>query len=154
MKLKEKCIYYNPVQGGYYLALVVDNEMVYGRTGDFAKTSFLENWINQNRHGLSFKIEDIIIHGDYIRNYYLNAEVLEKFELVKELTDKEFYLIESLIDSNYRHSSVIVDVHKHMNDVSNIVNEIKYKKSEMKKIDNDIHALEKMLLISINKNKV
>lgn len=149
MKLKEKCIYYNPVQGGYYLALVVDNEMVYGRTGDFAKTSFLEDWINQNRHGLSFKIEDIIIHGDYIRNYYLNAEVLEKFELVKELTNKEFYLIESLIDSNYRHSSVIVDVHKHMNDVSKIVNAIKRKKLKVEKLEKDICDLEKSLYASV-----
>lgn len=149
MKLKEKCIYYNPVQGGYYLALVVDNEMVYGRTGDFTKTSFLEDWINQNRHGLSFKIEDIIIHGDYIRNYYLNAEVLEKFELVKELTDKEFYLIESLIDSNYRHSSVIVDVHKHMNDVSKIVNAIKRKKLKVEKLEKDICDLEKSLYASV-----
>ena len=56
MQLKEKCIYYNPIQEGYYLVLASDKEMFYGRRGEYVKTSVLEDWINQDGSGVKFKI--------------------------------------------------------------------------------------------------
>ena len=109
-KVKEKCIYYNPVQEGHYLVLSVDDKMIYGRTGGYIKASSLENWINQDGPGIKFKINDIIINGDYIRNYYLDEKDLEHFKLVKELTDKEFYPMELLINSRYNFPHTLIDI--------------------------------------------
>ena len=149
MELKEKCIYYNPIQEGYYLILSIDNEMVYGRRGDFVKTSNLENWINQDGTGLRFKIDNIIINGDYIRNYELDEKNLDEFEFVKELTDKEFYLVASLIHSHYKYPSIVIDVNKHTKGASKIVNAIKRKESKVEKLKKDICNLEKKLYTSV-----
>ena len=62
MELKEKCIYYNPSKGGYYLVLSI-SDMIYGRCGDMINSTNLERWINQDGTGLRFKIDDIIING-------------------------------------------------------------------------------------------
>ena len=94
-----------------------------------------------------FKIDNIIIHREYYRNYKLDDKELDEFILIKELTDEEFYPIEVLIHSNYRYPSIIIDVHKHMHDVFSIVNTIKNKESEVKKLTYDIHNLEKQLFI-------
>ena len=148
MELKEKCIYYNPSKEGYYLVLLI-SDMVYGRYGDMVNPSYLDSYINQDGTGLRFKIDDIIINGDYIRNYYLDEKKLDEFELVKELTDKEFYLVESLIYSNYKYPSIIIDVNKHTNDTSKMVNTIKRKKSKVGKLEKDICNLEKKLYTSV-----
>ena len=148
MKLKEKCIYYNPSKEGYYLVLSI-SDMIYGRYGEMANPSYLDEYMNQDGTGLRFKIDNIIINGDYIRNYYLDEKALDEFELIKELTDKEFCLIESLIGSNYRYPSVIIDVRKHMNDTSKMVNTIKRKKSKVEKLKKDICNLEKMIFTSV-----
>lgn len=125
------------------------SDMIYGRYGDMLTPSYLDSYLNQDGTGLRFKIDNIIINGDYIRNYYLDEKELDKFELVKELTDKEFYLAESVICSNYKHPSVVVDVCKHMNNTSKIVNAIKRKKSKVEKLEKDICNLEKKLYASM-----
>lgn len=144
MKLKEKCIYYNPSTEGYYLVLSI-SDMIYGRYGDMASPNYLDKYMNQDGTGLRFKIDNIIINGDYIRNYYLDEKDLDKFELAKELTDKEFYLIESLLYSCYKYPSVVIDVNKHKNNASKIVNTIKRKESKVEKLKKDIGTLEKKL---------
>lgn len=149
MKLKEKCIYYNPIQECYYLVLAIDDKMVYGRRGDFAKTSNLEDWINQDGPGVGFKIDDIIIYRDYIRNYYLDEECLDQFELVKELSDEEFYPIEILTFSRYNFPAQLIAVHEHMNDVVNLTELIKHKESEVAKINTQLRELEKQLYLTM-----
>lgn len=148
MKLKEKCIYYNTSKGGYYLVLAV-SDMIYGRYGNIVSPNYLDVYMNQDVTGLIFKIDDIIINSNYYRNYYFDDKELDDFELVKELTYEEFYIMDFLIDSNYKYPSIVIDVHKHMNDVIDIINAMKCKKSEVKKLVKDIHDLEKKLFYSM-----
>ncbi len=146
MKLKEKCIYYNPIQEGYYLVLAIDDKMIYGRRGDFVKTSNLEDWVNQDEPGIQFKIDDIIINRDYIRNYYLNENCLDQFELVKELTEEEFYPIEILINSRYNFPATLVDMNKPKDKlVKAIVDGIKGRELEVTKLKLEICNLEQGL---------
>ena len=148
MELKEKCIYYNPSKDGYYLVLSI-SDMIYGRYGDMTNSTNLERWINQDGTGLKFKIDDIIINGDYIRNYYLDAKDLDGFKLIRELTDEEFYPMELLISSHYKYPSVVIDVCKHMNSVSDIVKVLLRKQAEKEKLEKDICNLEKQLYVSM-----
>lgn len=144
MKLKEKCIYYNHKKECYYLVICV-SDMIYGRCGDIANSNRLDNWLNQDGKGLMFKIDDIVINSNYIRNYYLDEVELEHMELIKELTDEEFYPMEILILSNYKYPAIIIDVHKHMNGVIGIVNALKYNESEIEKLKKDRLNLERRL---------
>jgi hypothetical protein len=144
MNLKEKCVYYNPIQEGYYLVLSIDKEMIYGRRGEYVNTSNLEDWINQDGPGVSFKIGDIIIGKDYIRNYYLNEKCLEQFKLIRELTDEEFYPIEILTFSDYRWPAAIIDIDKIKDneEVFDIVRAHKSIEEELEKLNNEIKYLE------------
>lgn len=148
MNIKEKCIYYNPVQEGYYLVLSIDDEMIYGRRGDFAKTSNLEDWINQDGPGLRFKIDDIIINSDYIRNYYLDEKCLEQFELVRELTDEEFYPIEILSASCYKYPSTIINIPA-KEDITELIESIKYDEAAINRTKQHMKELEKQLYRSM-----
>lgn len=150
MKLKEKCIYYNPIQEGYYLVLSI-SDMIYGRRGDYVKTSALEDWINQDGPGVKFKIGDIIIGKDYIRNYNLDEKCLEQFELVKELTDEEFYPIEILTFSNYGWPAALIDIDniKDNEGVLDIVRAHKDREKELEKLNKEIKALEIDLYMAI-----
>ena len=143
MKLKEKCIYYNPIQEGYYLVLSI-SDMIYGRRGDYVHISNFEDWINQDGPGISFKIDDIIINSDYIRNYYLNEECLDKFELVRELTEEEFYPIEILTYSNYQWPAALIDINKFKDneEVLNIVRAHKSREEELEQLNREIKYLE------------
>ena len=143
MKLKERCIYYNPTREGYYLVLSISN-MVYGRYGKMFNPTFLDTYLNQNGTGVKIKIDNIIINSDYIRNYYLNEKELEDFELIKELTDEEFYLMEIFINSKLKNSNGLIDIDKGK-DVSKIVKEIRYAKSKVVKLENDIRRMEQTL---------
>jgi hypothetical protein len=151
--LKEKCIYYNPVQEGYYLVLSIGEDLVYGRRGDFEKTSNLEDWINQDGPGIRFKIDDIIINRDYIRNYYLDEKCLDQFELVRELSDEEFYLIEILTNSRYRFPATLIDINKYTGneEILDIIRAHKDREKELKKLKKEIYDLEKELCISLCK---
>lgn len=148
MKLKEKCIYYNSSKGSYYLVLSV-SDMIYGRYGEMENPNYLDSYMNQDGTGLRFKIDDIIINMEYYRNFYLDDKELEEFEFIKELTDEEFYPMELLIHSHYKYPDIVIDVHNHIDDVSDIVNTIKYKKSELEKLEKDICKLEKELFVAM-----
>ena len=102
MKLKEKCIYYNSSKGSCYLVLSV-SDMIYGRYGEMENPNYLDTYMNQDGTGLKFKIDDIIIHMESYRNYYLNDKELAEFEFVRELTDEEFYPMELLLPSHYKY---------------------------------------------------
>lgn len=143
MNIKEKCIYYNPVQEGYYLVIRIYDKMIYGRRGNFVHTSNLEDWVNQDGPGVVFKIDDILICRDYIRNYYLEEECLDKFELVKELTDEEFNIIHSLIASRYKWPDTIIDLNKPRDKlVKAIIDGINSRKLEVEKLNAEIRNLE------------
>lgn len=150
MEIKEKCIYYNPSKGSYFLVLSI-SDMIYGRYGEMQNPNYLDAYMNQNSIGLKFQIDNIIINRDYCRNYRLNDEELNQFELVRELTDEEFYPMELLIHSHYKYPEIIIDVHKYMNDVSNMVNTIRYKKSEIERLEIDVYNLEKKLFMTMSK---
>ena len=149
MKIKEKCIYYNPVKEGYYLVLSIDNKMIYGRTGGYSKASNLEEWISQDGPGIKFKINDIIINGNFIRNYYLDEKDLEHFELVKELTDKEFYPMDLLINSRYNFPHTLIDITNISDSVLEEAEDIfvaAYEKEEqLEQLKKDIGELEKKM---------
>jgi hypothetical protein len=142
--LKEKCIYYNPLREGYYLVTSIDNETIYGRRGDYVNTSNLEDWINQAGPGIRFKIDDIIIARDYIINYSLDEEYLEKFELVKELSDEEFSPMEILIHSRYNISEALIDINKikDNSEVLDIVRAHRDREKELTKLITEIKNLE------------
>lgn len=144
MKLKEKCIYYNPIQKGYYLTYSIDKEMVYGRRGIYLETSNMEDWINRDGPGLVFKIRDIIICSDYIRNYFLDEKDLESFELIRELTDEEFYPIEILTYSDCQWPAALIDIDKIKDneEVLDIVRAHKDREKELEKLNKEIKALE------------
>lgn len=144
MKLKEKCIYYNPLKDGYYLVLSISS-MIFGRYGEVGNPNYLDNYMNQSGSGLRFKIDDIIINMEYCRNYFLDDKELNKFVLVKELTDEEFYPMELLIHSPYRYPEGVIDIHKVMNNVTGLVSILRKKKSELKKLEKEIGNLEKQL---------
>ena len=118
--------------------------MVYGRRGDFVKTSDLEDWINQDGPGVRFKIGDIIIGKNYIRNYNLDEKCLEQFELVRELTEEEFYPIEILTFSNYNWPATLIDIDKIKDDeeVLDIVRAHKDREKELEKLNKEIKTLE------------
>lgn len=149
--LKEKCIYYNPIQEGYYLVLSVGKDMIYGRRGDFVKTSNLEDWVNQDGPGVNFKIGDIIIGKGYIRNYYLNEKCLEQFDLVRELTDEEFYPIEIITYSGYLWPDALIDIDKIKDneEVLDLVRTYKQKEEELEHLEKEIKYLEIDLYRSI-----
>ena len=149
--LKENCIYYNPIQKGYYLTYSIDDEMVYGRRGIYLETSNLEEWINRDGPGLVFKIGDFIICSDYIRNYFLDEKDLESFELVRELTNEEFSIIEILIDSNYNFPPALIDIDKFKDntDISIISLAIKDRKERIAKLKSEIYNLEEDLYKTI-----
>lgn len=145
--LKEKCIYYNPKNKGYYLVLTI-GDMIYGRYGNMISPNYLESYINQET-GLRFKIDDIVINMEYYRNYYLDDDEINDFVLVKELTDEEFYPISILINSNYRFPAIIIDIHKHMKDVSDMVAQIKNKEAELLSLKREVHGLHKQLYLKM-----
>ena len=146
MKLKEKCIYYNTSKDGYYLVLSV-SDRIYGRYGEMGNPNYMDNYMNQDDTGLKFKIDDIIIHMESYRNYKLDDKELDEFELVKELTDEEFYPMELLIHSHYKYPAIIIDIHKCMNNVLDIVHTIRSKKYEIDKLEKDVCDLEKKLFM-------
>ena len=147
MKLKEKCIYYNPVQSGYYLVLSSDDEMIYGRRGLYADTSFLEYWINRDEPDLGFKIGDIVIYNDYIRNYFHDEKDLDSFEFVRELTSEEFNLIDVLCESTGYTQPEIIDIEKAVqnSDVPLLVNIIKEKEAAIEKLKLEIFQIDRDL---------
>lgn len=145
--LKEKCIYYNPKNKGYYLVLVV-KDMIYGRYGNMMSSNYLESYMNQET-GLRFKIDDIVINMEYYRNYQLDDEEINDFVLVKELTDEEFYPISILINSNYRFPAIIIGIHKHMKDVVDMVAQIKNKEAELLNLKREVHGLHKQLYLKM-----
>ena len=155
MLLKEKCIYYNPIQKGYYLVLGIDDELIYGRRGEYINTSNLEDWINQDGPGLCFKIDDIIICRDYIRNYYPNEKCLEQFELIKELSDEEFGLISILTNAKYSFPAILIDMTKCNNNfIKTIVNNIDNRKLEVTKLNLEICNLERGLFELVSKENI
>ena len=144
MKLKEKCIYYDPLKDGYYLVLSVSS-MIFGRYGEMENPNYLDNYMNQGGTGLRFKIDNILINMEYYRNYYLDDKELNEFVLVKELTDKEFYPMELLIHSRFSYSEGIIDIHEVMDNVTDLVSILRKKKSELKKLEKEIGDLENQL---------
>lgn len=153
MKLKEKCIYYNSIQKGYYLVMSRDEEMIYGLRGVYTTTSQLEDWINQDGSDICFKIGEVLIFKDYIRNYFLDEEDLKSFEPIKELTDKEFNIIETIAYSDFPFPPANIDVDKltESTEVELLVRLVQDWKKEKVEIDKKIHTLEEALYLTVYK---
>lgn len=151
--IKEKCLYYNPIQKGYYLVMSKDEEMIYGLRGIYTTTFQLEDWINQDGSDICFKIGEALIFKDYIRNYFLEEEDLKSFEPVKELTDKEFNIIETIAYSDFPFPPANIDVDKltESTEVELLVRLVCDWKKEKVEIDKKIHTLEEALYLTIYK---
>lgn len=154
MLIKEKWLYYNPVQKGYYLVMSTDKEMIYGIRGIYTTTSQLEDWINQDGPDICFKIGEVLIFKDYIRNYFLDEEDLKSFEPIKELTDKEFSIIETITYSDFPFPPAVIDVDKltESTEIELLVKLIGDWKKEKVEIDKKIHTIEEALYLTIYKD--
>jgi hypothetical protein len=151
--IKEKWLYYNPIQKGYYLVLSTDNEMIYGIRGIYTTASQLEDWINQDGSDICFKIGEVLIFKDYIRNYFLDEEDLKSFEPIKELTDKEFSIIETIAYSDFPFPPAVIDVDKLTEsiEIELLVRLVCDWKREKVEIDKKIRTLEEALYLTIYK---
>ena len=154
MLIKEKWLYYNPVQKGYYLAISTDKEMIYGIRGIYATASQLENWINQDGSDICFKIGEALIFKDYIRNYFLDENDLKSFEPIKELTDKEFNIIETIAYADFPFPPAIIDVDKltESTEVEVLVRLVRDWKKEKEEINKKIRTIEEALYLTIYKD--
>lgn len=152
--IKEKWLYYNPIQKGYYLVLSADKEMIYGIRGVYTTTSQLEDWINQDGSDICFKIGEVLIFKDYIRNYFLDEEDLKSFEPIKELTNKEFSIIETIAYSDFPFPPAVIDVDKltESTEVELLVRLVCDWKKEKVEIDKKIRTLEEALYLTIYKD--
>lgn len=119
--------------------------MVYGRYGDIEKPSYLDTYMDQGHTDLRFKINNIIINRNSYRNYSLDESQINDFELVKELTDEEFYPMQLLIYSSYKFPHCIIDIEKVKNNVTELVNVLRDKKEELWELEKEIGILEKSL---------
>lgn len=151
--IKEKCLYYNPVQKGYYLVMSKDEEMIYGLRGVYTTTSQLEDWINQDDSDICFKIGEVLIFKDYIRNYFLDEKDIKSFEPIKELTDKEFSIIETITYSDFPFPPAVIDIDKLTEslEIELLVRLIRDWKKEKVEIDKKIHTIEEALYLTIYK---
>ena len=133
-KLKERRIYYNNARNTYYFVLSVDGSFVYGRCGEILNPTFLDSYkIMSSKKGISFKIDDIIINSNYIKNYnyhYDDPRELDSFKFIKELSDKDYFIMKtfigSLVGSDYYDdlNNIIVDLNKCDDDLLNLALEI------------------------------
>ena len=153
MLIKEKWLYYNPIQKGYYLVMSTDEKMVYGIRGVYITTSQLEDWINQDEPDICFKIGEALIFKNYIRNYFLDDEDLKSFEPIKELTDKEFNIIETIAYSDFPFPPTVIDIDelKESIEVELLVRLACDWKKEKVEIDKKIHTIEEALYHTIYK---
>ena len=148
MKIKEKCIYYNNARNTYYLVLSAKKEdgLIYGRCGEILNPSFLDTYIiGGNSNGLIFKIGDVTINREHIRNYRFDDEELDSFTFVKELKDYEFNIIDTFVSSNYKFPNVTIDVEKYNKEVDFMSSRITKKKAELCRLGQSVRLLERKL---------
>lgn len=148
MKIKEKCIYYNNARNTYYLVLSAKKEdgLIYGRCGEILNPSFLDTYIiGGNSNGLIFKIGDVTINREHIRNYRFDDEELDSFTFIKELKDYEFNIIDTFVSSNYKFPNVTIDVEKYNKEVDFMLSRITKKKAELCRLGQSVRLLERKL---------
>lgn len=148
MEIKEKCIYYNNARNTYYLVLSAKKEdgLIYGRCGEILNPSFLDTYIiGANSNGLIFKIGDVTINREHIRNHRFDDEELDSFTFVKELKDYEFNIIDTFVSSNYKFPNVTIDVEKYNKEVDFMLSRITKKKAELCKLSQSVRLLERKL---------
>lgn len=148
MEIKEKCIYYNNARNTYYLVLSAKKEdgLIYGRCGEILNPSFLDTYIiGGNSNGLIFKIGDVTINREHIRNYRFDDKELDSFTFVKELKDYEFNIIDTFVSSNYKFPNVTIDVEKYNKEVDFMLSRITKKKAELCKLSQSVRLLERKL---------
>lgn len=139
MKIKEKCIYYNNVRKTYYLVLSAKKEdgLIYGICGEILNPSFLDACLmGAKSEGLIFKIGDVTINREHIRNYYFDN---------KELKDYEFNIIETLVSSNYKFPDAVIDVEKYDKDVDCMLSKIQGNKIKLCEIGQFVRLQERKL---------
>lgn len=149
MKIKEKCIYYNNARNTYYLVLSAKKEdgLIYGRCGEILNPSLLDTYIiGGNSNGLIFKIGDVTINREHIRNYRFDDEELDSFTFVKELKDYEFNIIDTFVSSNYKFPNVTIDVEKYNKEVDFMLSRITKKKAELCRLGQSVRLLERKLI--------
>lgn len=148
MEIKEKCIYYNNARNTYYLVLSAKKEdgLIYGRCGEILNPSLLDAYLmGGNSNGLIFKIGNVTINREHIRNYSFDDEELNNFTFVKELKDYEFNIIDTFVSSNYKFPNVTINVEKYNREVDFMLSKITGKKAELCKLSQSVRLLERKL---------
>lgn len=148
MKIKEKCIYYNNARNTYYLVLSAKKEdgLIYGICGEILNPSYLDVYLlGANSNGLVFKIGDVTINREHIRNYYFDNKELDSFTFVKELKDYEFNIIDTFVSSNYKFPNTVIDVEKYDKDIDCMLSKIQENKIKLCEIRQSIRLQERKL---------
>lgn len=148
MKIKEKCIYYNNARKTYYLVLSAKKEdgLIYGICGEILNPSYLDVYLlGANSKGIVFKIGDVTINREHIRNYYFDNKELDSFTFVKELKDYEFNIIDTFVSSNYKFPNTVIDVEKYDKDVDCMLSKIQENKIKLCEIRQSIRLQERKL---------
>nr|DAP47775.1 MAG TPA: hypothetical protein [Caudoviricetes sp.] len=148
MKIKEKCIYYNNARKTYYLVLSAKKEdgLIYGIYGETSNPSYLDTYlIGANSKGLVFKIGNITLNREHIRNYYFDDDELNSFTFIKELDCYKYSIIETLVSSNYKFPDTVIDVEKYDKDVDCILSKIQENKIKLCEIEQSVRLQERKL---------
>lgn len=148
MKIKEKCIYYNNARNTYYLVLSAKKEdgLIYGICGEILNPSYLDVCLlGANSEGLAFKIGNITLNREHIRNYYFDDDELNSFTFIKELDCYKYNIIETLVSSNYKFPDAVIDVEKYDKDVDCILSKIQENKIKLCEIRQSIRLQERKL---------
>lgn len=132
-----------------------DEKMIYGIRGVYTTTSQLEDWVDPDGSNICFKIGKALMFKDFIRIYHLDEEDLESFEPIKELTDKEFSIIETIVYSNFPFPPAVIDVDKLTEsiEIELLVRLVRDWKKEKAEIDKKIRTLEEALYHTIYKKE-
>jgi hypothetical protein len=148
MKIKEKCIYYNNARNTYYLVLSAKKEdgLIYGICGEILNPSYLDVYLlGANSKGLVFKIGNITLNREHIRNYYFDDDELNSFTFIKELDCYKYNIIETLASSNYKFPDAVIDVEKYDKDVDCMLSKIQENKIKLWEIRQSIRLQERKL---------
>ena len=137
MKIKEKCIYYNNARKTYYLVLSAKKEdgLIYGICGEILNPSYLDVYLSgANSKGIVFKIGNITLNREHIRNYYFDDDDCYKYNI-----------IETLVSSNYKFPDAVIDVEKYDKDVDCMLSKIQENKIKLCEIGQSVRLQERKL---------
>lgn len=112
-----------------------------------------------SRKGISFKIDEIIINSNYIKNYnyyYDDPRELDSFKFIKELSDKDYFIMKAFMESDYWNdwndfNNLIIDLNKCDNALLGLALEIEQKVDRFYEMNKEIRCLKRTLFSRLEK---